>query len=115
MSSAGQLLFDDYAQKRSLKTAEIKLSTGKVFRCFYAPVMNVDQQKAIFKHVNFSTGEIDTEAFLTSLIVRALNEDGSRMFSEVDRPELRTKVDHKVLQDIAVKMGGVVEAVDPKA
>lgn len=112
---AAQLLFDDYEKKKKIKSAEVKLSTGKVFKVFFSPVMNVDQQKAIFKHINFSTGEIDTEAFLTSLLVRALNEDGTRMFSDVDRQELRTKVDHAILQELAVKMGGLVESVDPKA
>lgn len=116
MTNPTQLLLDDYANKRGdLRHIDVKLSTGAEFRVFYAPVMNVAQQSAIYKHVNLTTGEMDTEVFLTSLMVRALNEDGTRMFKDVDRKELRTKVDHELLQSISVQMGGVLETVDPKA
>ena len=115
MSNPRELLEEDYKNKRGdLKHLDLKLSTGKKLRIFYSPVMNVDQQSAIYKHVNLSTGEMDTEIFLTSLIVRAMNEDGTRMFNDIDRKLLRTQADHNVLQEIAVKMGGVLESSDPK-
>ena len=116
MSEAVNLLIEDYAKKRGdLLHIDMKLSTGKELRVFYAPVMNVAQQAEIYKHINLATGEMDSEVFLTALIVRAMNEDGTRMFRDIDRQELKTKVDHSLVQEIIARMGGVTEAVDPKA
>lgn len=108
------LLTKDFEKKRSLKKASVKLSTGDVFECWFNPIQNVEQQSRILKHVDFQTGQVDTGIFLTSLIVRALNEDGTRMFKDFDEKVLRVKVDHEVLQDLFNQMGGGIEAVDPK-
>lgn len=115
MSNAVNLLIEDYEKKRELKHLDVELSTGKSLRIFYAPVLNVDQESKIYKHVDLDTGAFDSQIFLTSLIVRALNEDGTRMFRETDRKELSVKVDKNILQEIAAKMGGAIEVVDPKA
>lgn len=108
-----EALFKDFDKKRELRNLQVEL-LGKTFTIYYMPVMSTEQQAAIYKHIDTVTGAIDLEAFVTNLIVRALNEDGARMFQEVERQELRTKVDSEVLAEIAAKMGGLVEKVDPK-
>jgi len=113
MADVKALLFKDFEQRRQLRHFDIEIA-GEKCRIFYAPVMSQDQQSAIFKHIDGETGRIDPEAFLTSAIVRCLNEDGTRIFSESDRKELRTKVDATKWAEIAAKMGGLVEEVDPK-
>lgn len=116
MSEATELLFEDYRQKKDkLRHVDMLLASGKTLRVWYSPVMNVQQQTAINKHVDMASGSFDAGIFLTALIVRALNEDGTRMFMDADRKELETKVDHVVVRDIVAQMGSVVEAVDPKA
>lgn len=114
MSNALSLLIEDYDCKKELKHIDLKLAQGKELRVFYRPVLNVDQQSKILKHFDMQTGGIDTEIFLTSLLVRALNEDGTRMFSDAEKNELRTKVDHSVLQEAFSLMGGALESIDPK-
>lgn len=47
------------------------------------------------------------EALVESLIIRARNEDGTRMFSLADKPTLLNEVDPKVLIKIAGEMNSV--------
>ena len=113
MSSPFDRLVADYVKKRGdLNHIDVDLSEGEPLRIFYSPVMNAQQKAAIWKHL--TNGGADLEVFVTSLIMRALNEDGSRMFRDADRKELATKVDANVLEDIAIRMGSLREDVDPK-
>lgn len=59
-----------------------------------------------------------TEALVESLIIKARNEDGSKMFNMVDKPVLLNEVDPKVLVRVVSQMNDVniddlsVEAVE---
>lgn len=108
MSTPFDLLKADYLDKRGeLKYVDVDLSSGTL-RIFYSPVMNAKQKAEIFNHMS------SLEVFVTSLLVRGLNEDGTRMFKDAQRQELLTQVDSDVLEKIAIEMGSLEEDVDPK-
>lgn len=68
----------------------------------YFKPMNLVEQNKIYKHIR----EGSLEALVETLIVRARNEDGSKMFKPMNRIELMKHVDPKVIERICNEMAG---------
>lgn len=70
-------------------------------KIFYKP-MSLKTQDRIFKHVQAGT----LKSLAETLIQRALNEDGSKMFKPVHMTELMGLVDPEVIETIVSEMAG---------
>lgn len=68
-------------------------------KIYYKPMNLVDQNK-IFKFVR----EGSLESLVETLIVRARNEDGSKMFKPVHKTEFMRQVDPRVIERICEAM-----------
>ncbi len=73
----------------------------KPLRIFWRP-MNLAENNQIFKYAKNG----DLEAMAQTLIVRALDEDGNRLFRPVHKTELMKHVDAKIIERIVLAMGG---------
>jgi len=71
------------------------------FDVYYKP-LNLKQQDRIFKYIN--SGSL--EALAETLIVRALDVNGNKIFKPVNKTELMTMVDADVISRICSEMGG---------
>ena len=74
---------------------------GKPLMIYYKP-MTLEQQDAIFKHVN--AGSLKSLAQV--LITRARHEDGSKMFRQAQMFILMKQVDPRVVERITTEMAG---------
>ncbi len=63
------------------------------------------------KVLELSQAGKSVEALVESLVIRARNEDGSRMFTMADKMILLNEVDPKVLIRVVSEMNGVSEEV----
>jgi len=70
-------------------------------KIYYKPMNLIDQNK-IYKYVT----EGSLESLVETLIVRARNEGGKKMFKPVERSVLMMKVDPKVITRICNEMSG---------
>ena len=68
----------------------------------YFRVMTLKEQDAIYKHMQDSS----LKSLAQTLITRARNEDGTRMFLPRHMTELMTMVDPDVVSRICVEMAG---------
>ena len=66
---------------------------------YYRPT-NLRQQDAIYKYINAGS----LESLVETLIQRARDADGKRMFRSVDRRELMTEVDPAVIERVVEEM-----------
>ena len=74
---------------------------GKPLKVFFKASMNMSQQERIQA---IADNDKKGEAVCETIIQRALNEDGTRMFKSVDKMELMRHVDPAVLSKIILAM-----------
>ena len=74
---------------------------GKPIKIYFKPAMNMAQQERIQA---MASNDKQGEAVCETLIQRALNEDGTRMFRSTDKLELMRHVDPSVLSKIILAM-----------
>lgn len=82
-------------------------SEGNPLVIHYRP-MNLKQQDAIYKHV----ADNSLESLVETLIQRSRDADGKPMFRAVERSELMTQVDPKVIERIVSEMADDVSVED---
>ncbi len=75
-------------------------------KIFYKTVTNLKEEGRILE---LSQQGKTVEALVESLVVRARNEDGSKMFTMPDKITLMNEVDPKVLIRIVGEMNNVVQ------
>ena len=73
-------------------------------RIWYKRVTTLKEESRIME---LTTQGKTVEALVESIILRARNEDGSRMFNTADRVTMMNEVDPKVIVRIAGAMNGV--------
>lgn len=74
---------------------------------YYRP-MNLQEQDMIFKYVQ----DKSLKSLAQTLIVRALNKDGAKLFRPADMMELMKHADADVIERICIEMGGRDDAGD---
>ena len=78
---------------------------------YFYPEMNLIEYKEIFPY--FTGDTIDLEGFVVTLVIRARDQDGNRLFSNVHKPELR-RLSSDLLSKIINQMKfGTFEVDDP--
>ena len=93
-------------QRDELKCVHVPEWKGDIY--FY-PAMNLYEKREIFKYFS---GETDLEGLVMALIIRARNEDGSKMFGKPDRLRLMREVDASVVERVVTQMGMELESVE---
>lgn len=79
---------------------------GSQVEIYYYPTVTVAEKRAMFKHLNVKMeGGFDYDLYITTLIVRARDKDGKRMFSNLDRKRFED-IDPRVLERVVTEMGG---------
>lgn len=73
-------------------------------KIYYKTVTNLREEGKILE---LSQQGKNVEALVESLIIKARNEDGSKMFNMVDKPTLLNEVDPKVLVRVVGEMNSV--------
>jgi len=81
-------------------------------KIFYKTVTNLKEEGRILE---LSQQGKTVEALVESLVVRARNEDGSKMFSMPDKITLMNEVDPKVLIRVVGEMNNVVQDLSQEA
>lgn len=94
---------------RSIEVPEWEDEKGNPTVIFYRPTINLMQQQKIYKL--WEAKEAD-RAVAQTLIVRALNADGTPMFTQSSMTILLREVDSKTLHRIVGDMGGDDLSVD---
>lgn len=74
----------------------------------YFKPMNLEENDRIFKYVQADS----LEMLVQTLIVRALDADGNKMFKNMDRKELMKHADPRVITKICEAMSDTVEEPD---
>ena len=82
---------------------------GKPTKLYFRPSINFVQQQKIITYID---DKRKGDALVESLIQRALDADGNRVFKEVHRSELMRHVDPDVVARIVGAMAGVEEEYD---
>ncbi len=75
-------------------------------KVYFKPALNFQAQERIIK---LSEEGKKAEAVVQALIERALDEDGNRMFKQVNRLELMKSVDPDVIARVVSEMSGADE------
>lgn len=70
-------------------------------KIYYKTVTNLREEGKILE---LSQQGKNVEALVESLIIKARNEDGSKMFSAIDKTTLMSEVDPKVLVRVVAEM-----------
>ena len=117
MSEGLAALLKDYESKKAdLLHTDVELEGGQdPLRIFFRKFRTTSQQNEIERQADPKTGVAGPDCIAEIVLQCALNEDGSRMFPNTTRAELRNKVDYTVLVRIVAGIGGVRELTDPKA
>lgn len=68
---------------------------------FFKPSISLQQQAPISKLLAEGKNE---EALVKTVIIRALDEDGKRLFREADKLELMTKCDPAIIANLVMEM-----------
>jgi len=89
-------LFESRRQLRSIRVEELDETI------YYYPVMTVEEVREITAHRQ--GGEVTADALIATLIVRARDADGNRMFHKADRVTLAKKVDIELIASIVNRM-----------
>lgn len=73
----------------------------KPLKIYYKAAINFRSQEKIFALVNASKS---SEAVCQTLIIRALDADGKRLFKQTDMPNLMHEVDPEIVASIVTQM-----------
>jgi hypothetical protein len=93
-------------------TGEMKSCHIEEWGCeIYWKPMNGLQRDKIMKHV-FENQM--TAAAVETVLLRALDEDGKRLFKDADRVDLMRNVDPKIIDKIFGEMGGIDDDLLPE-
>ena len=104
MSTLQQRAQAHFLEKRErLVSVEVPEWGGRVY---FHPAMSARERAAIWKY--YGDGD-NYGAILESILVRALDENGRRLFAEAARDELRDRYDPDVLERISIEMGSFDE------
>jgi len=76
---------------------------GKPIVIYYKPSMTMKEQGEVLKLANTNK---QAESVVMTLIIRALDADGNRMFRKADMTEIMNQTDPDVISQIVVGMGG---------
>tara|TARA_B100001939_G_scaffold332982_1_gene332494 strand:- start:1038 stop:1379 length:342 start_codon:yes stop_codon:yes gene_type:complete len=93
---------EDYLSNVETKSVEVKLRAGaKPLRLFYTPMTSGEMSQIQKKHPDFPSTSI--EALIDLIIIKAMNEDGSKAYTIEHKPKLR-RIPHQAVYEIAGPM-----------
>lgn len=78
-------------------------------KIYYKPSATLKEQAQI---IEYSQKGATVEALVETLIQRARNEDGTKMFSKADKQVFMNEVDPEVIIDVVSRINGVDENLD---
>ena len=95
----------------------IKDGDEVVLKVFWRPLTIADRDRIndVIKTLNKGDDENSLEFALQTIIQKAEDEAGSKLFSQGDRAALRNELPMSILLDIMTKMQGMAEGVEPEA
>jgi hypothetical protein len=95
----------------------IKDGDTVVLKVFWRPLTIADRDRIndVIKTLNKSDDENSLEFALQTIIQKAEDEGGVKLFSQGDRAALRNELPMSILIDIMTKMQGMAEGVEPEA
>jgi hypothetical protein len=76
---------------------------GKPTVIYFKPSMTMKEQGEVFKLAN---GNKQAESVVMTLIIRALDAEGKRMFRKADMTEMMSQLDPDIISRIVVEMNG---------
>ena len=85
------------------------LIDGKPVKIYYKPSLNFAQQEKVLALADQNK---KAEAIVQSLIERSLDENGQKMFKQVNRLELMKQIDPAIISRIVGEMSGDDETMD---
>jgi len=95
----------------------IKDGDEVVLKVFWRPLTIADRDRIndVIKTLNKGDDENSLEFALQTIIQKAEDEGGAKLFSQGDRAALRNELPMSILIDIMTKMQGMAEGVEPEA
>ena len=95
----------------------IKNGDEVVLKVFWRPLTIADRDRIndVIKTLNKGDDENSLEFALQTIIQKAEDEGGAKLFSQGDRAALRNELPMSILLDIMTKMQGMAEGVEPEA
>jgi hypothetical protein len=95
----------------------IKNGDEVVLKVFWRPLTIADRDRIndVIKTLNKGDDENSLEFALQTIIQKAEDEGGAKLFSQGDRAALRNELPMSILIDIMTKMQGMAEGVEPEA
>ena len=95
----------------------IKDGDEVVLKVFWRPLTIADRDRIndVIKTLNKGDDENSLEFALQTIIQKAEDEGGTKLFSQGDRAALRNELPMAILLDIMTKMQGMAEGVEPEA
>jgi len=95
----------------------IKNGDEVVLKVFWRALTIADRDRIndVIKSLNKGDDENSLEFALQTIIQKAEDEGGAKLFSQGDRAALRNELPMSVLLDIMTKMQGMAEGVEPEA
>jgi hypothetical protein len=95
----------------------IKDGDTVVLKVFWRPLTIADRDRIndVIKTLNKGDDENSLEFALQTIIQKAEDEGGVKLFSQGDRAALRNELPMSILIDIMTKMQGMAEGVEPEA
>ena len=95
----------------------IKDGDEVVLKVFWRPLTIADRDRIndVIKTLNKGDDENSLEFALQTIIQKAEDEGGAKLFSQGDRAALRNELPMSILLDIMTKMQGMAEGVEPEA
>ncbi len=95
----------------------IKDGDEVVLKVFWRPLTIADRDRIndVIKTLNKGDDENSLEFALQTIIQKAEDEGGVKLFSQGDRAALRNELPMSILIDIMTKMQGMAEGVEPEA
>ena len=88
-----------------------------VLKIFWRPLTIADRDRIndLIQTLNKGNDENSLEFALQTIIQKAEDEGGTKLFSQGDRAALRNELPMSILLDIMTKMQGMAEGVEPEA
>ena len=95
----------------------IKDGDEVVLKVFWRPLTIADRDRIndVIKTLNKGDDENSLEFALQTIIQKAEDEGGAKLFSQGDRAALRNELPMSILLDIMTKMQSMAEGVEPEA
>ena len=95
----------------------IKDGDEVVLKVFWRALTIADRDRIndVIKTLNKGDDENSLEFALQTIIQKAEDEGGAKLFSQGDRAALRNELPMAILLDIMTKMQGMAEGVEPEA